>query len=259
MKKRSELSFFRKIQEAVFDISCQRENAVHIKSTTLPCEAILDYEFNYSYSKGIQREFGVRNPPKRNTILGLVNKLETTGSMCEAMAEDVLAVKVVRNSSFLIDPCQAEQVQGENGRLMSEVCSIEKNEKSGRNTNKYVCLQVWMLCNAMALDCATCIQIKSWQRYFMYGKADGNAALARRLYQERYPQRQCPDRKAFVRLHYRLCEYGKFNSPGLGRGRPRSTTQKYRRRFWRLSMRMSMRHRCEVCIQAGGGHFEHLL
>ncbi|KAJ4432089.1 hypothetical protein ANN_20703 [Periplaneta americana] len=60
--------------------------------------------------------------------------------------------------------------------------------------------------------------------HFMYGKADGNAALARRLYQERYPQRQCPDRKTFVRLHYRLCEYGKFNSPGLGRGRPRYTT-----------------------------------
>ncbi|KAJ4447785.1 hypothetical protein ANN_09793 [Periplaneta americana] len=66
---------------AVFDILCQRENAVHIKSTTLPCEAILDYEFNYSYSKDNQREFGVRNPPKRNTILGLVNKLETTGSL----------------------------------------------------------------------------------------------------------------------------------------------------------------------------------
>ncbi|KAJ4449999.1 hypothetical protein ANN_01406 [Periplaneta americana] len=60
--------------------------------------------------------------------------------------------------------------------------------------------------------------------HFMYGKADGNAALARRLYQERYPQRQCPDRKTFVRLHYRLCECEKFNSPGLGRGRPRSTT-----------------------------------
>ncbi|KAJ4434307.1 hypothetical protein ANN_22861 [Periplaneta americana] len=60
--------------------------------------------------------------------------------------------------------------------------------------------------------------------HFKYGKADGNAALARRLYQERYPQRQCPDRKTFVRLHYRLCEYGKFNSPGLGRGQPRSTT-----------------------------------
>ncbi|KAJ4437983.1 hypothetical protein ANN_13922 [Periplaneta americana] len=44
------------------------------------------------------------------------------------------------------------------------------------------------------------------------------------LYQERYPQRQCPDRKTFVRLHYRLCEYEKFNSPDLGRGRPRSTT-----------------------------------
>ncbi|KAJ4447900.1 hypothetical protein ANN_09909 [Periplaneta americana] len=61
--------------------------------------------------------------------------------------------------------------------------------------------------------------------HFMYGKADGNAALARRLYQERYPQRQCPDRKTFT-VHYRLCENGKFNSPGLGRGRPRSITPK---------------------------------
>ncbi|PSN43096.1 hypothetical protein C0J52_23607, partial [Blattella germanica] len=36
------------------------------------------------------------------------------------------------------------------------------------------------------------------EMHFMYGKADGNAALARRLYQERYPQRQCPDRKTFI-------------------------------------------------------------
>ncbi|KAJ4432799.1 hypothetical protein ANN_21438 [Periplaneta americana] len=34
--------------------------------------------------------------------------------------------------------------------------------------------------------------------HFMYGKADGNAELARRLYQERYPQPQCPDRKIFA-------------------------------------------------------------
>ncbi|KAJ4438768.1 hypothetical protein ANN_14719 [Periplaneta americana] len=31
-------------------------------------------------------------------------------------------------------------------------------------------------------------------------------------------------RHLFVRLHYHLCEYGKFNFPGLGRGRPRATT-----------------------------------
>ncbi|KAJ4443717.1 hypothetical protein ANN_05392 [Periplaneta americana] len=31
--------------------------------------------------RAYQREFGVRNPPKRNIILGLVNKLETTGSL----------------------------------------------------------------------------------------------------------------------------------------------------------------------------------
>ncbi|KAJ4446039.1 hypothetical protein ANN_12725 [Periplaneta americana] len=31
-------------------------------------------------------------------------------------------------------------------------------------------------------------------------------------------------RHLYVSITYRLCEYGKFNSPGLGRGRPRSTT-----------------------------------
>ncbi|KAJ4445893.1 hypothetical protein ANN_12579 [Periplaneta americana] len=40
--------------------------------------------------------------------------------------------------------------------------------------------------------------------HFMYGKAGGNAALARRLYQERYPQRQCPDRKTFVQRSARV-------------------------------------------------------
>ncbi|KAJ4445207.1 hypothetical protein ANN_07008 [Periplaneta americana] len=37
--------------------------------------------------RAYQREFGVRNPPKRNTILGLVNKLETTGSLTVNTAE----------------------------------------------------------------------------------------------------------------------------------------------------------------------------
>ncbi|KAJ4430050.1 hypothetical protein ANN_22258 [Periplaneta americana] len=36
---------------------------------------------NRATQRAYQREFGVRNPPKRNTILGLVNKLETTGSL----------------------------------------------------------------------------------------------------------------------------------------------------------------------------------
>ncbi|KAJ4452195.1 hypothetical protein ANN_03713 [Periplaneta americana] len=92
--------------------------------------------------------------------------------------------------------------------------------------------------------------------HFMYGKADGNSALARRLYQERYPQRQCPDRKTFVRLHYSMENLTLLVWEGDDQD---LQLQKYRRRFWRLSMRMSMRHRCEVCIQAGGGHFEHHL
>ncbi|PSN38051.1 hypothetical protein C0J52_24752 [Blattella germanica] len=31
--------------------------------------------------RACQRAFYVRNPPKRNTVLGLVRKLETTGSL----------------------------------------------------------------------------------------------------------------------------------------------------------------------------------
>ncbi|KAJ4432584.1 hypothetical protein ANN_21207 [Periplaneta americana] len=88
---------------------------------------------------------------------------------------------------------------------------IELRENPGKNLNQVV---------AVKGDIKRAI----WQFIPRRSKADGNAALARRLYQERYPQRQCPDRKIFVRLHYLLCEYGKFNSPGLGRGRPRSTT-----------------------------------
>ncbi|KAJ4438502.1 hypothetical protein ANN_14447 [Periplaneta americana] len=38
--------------------------------------------------RAYQREFGFRNPPKRNTILGLVNKLETTGSLLQEPDKD---------------------------------------------------------------------------------------------------------------------------------------------------------------------------
>ncbi|KAJ4435994.1 hypothetical protein ANN_18618 [Periplaneta americana] len=38
--------------------------------------------------RAYQREFGVRNPPKRNTILGQVNKLEKTGSLLQEPDKD---------------------------------------------------------------------------------------------------------------------------------------------------------------------------
>ncbi|KAJ4439392.1 hypothetical protein ANN_07514 [Periplaneta americana] len=94
--------------------------------------------------------------------------------------------------------------------------------------------------------------------HFMYGKADGNAALARRLYQERYPQRQCPD---YLWGHLKSLVYSS----------PVPDLESLRNRIVACSedirntpgdwdrVRRSMRHRCEVCIQAGGGHVEHLL
>jgi hypothetical protein len=60
--------------------------------------------------------------------------------------------------------------------------------------------------------------------HFMYGLADGNAVVARRLYQESYPGRRCPDRKTFVSNHFRLCEHGNFAPRIANRGRPRSMT-----------------------------------
>ncbi|KAJ4431060.1 hypothetical protein ANN_19653 [Periplaneta americana] len=94
--------------------------------------------------------------------------------------------------------------------------------------------------------------------HFTYGKADGNAALARRLYQERYPQRQCPD---YLWGHLKSLVYS-YPVPDLEslRNRIVACSEDIRNTpgVWDR-VRSSMRHRCEVCIQAGGGHFEHLL
>jgi hypothetical protein len=59
---------------------------------------------------------------------------------------------------------------------------------------------------------------------FHVRSGDGNAVVARRLYQERYPGRRCPDRKTFVSIHHRLCEHGNFAPHVPNRGWPRSTT-----------------------------------
>jgi hypothetical protein len=56
------------------------------------------------------------------------------------------------------------------------------------------------------------------------GLVDGNAVVACRLYQERYPGRRCPDRKTSVSIHRRLCKHGNFAPRVANRGRPRSRT-----------------------------------
>ena len=44
--------------------------------------------------------------------------------------------------------------------------------------------------------------------HFVYGVADGNAVEARRVYEERFPGREVPDRRLFQALHQRLRETG---------------------------------------------------
>lgn len=59
------------------------------------------------------------------------------------------------------------------------------------------------------------------EMHFIYGLADGNAAEARRLYHERYPDRDIPAERTFTRLHARLCETGSLNKHAERPGRPR--------------------------------------
>lgn len=44
-----------------------------------------------------------------------------------------------------------------------------------------------------------------------YGRADGNAREARRIYQERHPERRLPDRATFSNTYRRIRETGNLN------------------------------------------------
>ncbi|KAF2905906.1 hypothetical protein ILUMI_00271 [Ignelater luminosus] len=46
---------------------------------------------------------------------------------------------------------------------------------------------------------------------FMYGKADGNAAAAQRLYRERFPERRVPHVTVFGNTYRRMSETGNLN------------------------------------------------
>ncbi|KAJ4429861.1 hypothetical protein ANN_22065 [Periplaneta americana] len=104
--------------------------------------------------------------------------------------------------------------------------------------------------------------------HFMHGKADGNAALARRLYQERYPQRQRPDRNTFVQVQEEILEAVNM-TPSIRTRRVALQVNVPHTTVWRLlkeyqlypyhlqrvqalspadypaQVRRSMRHRCE--------------
>lgn len=59
--------------------------------------------------------------------------------------------------------------------------------------------------------------------HLMYGAANCNRAEARRLYEERFPNRRLPGEKMFQKIHARLIETGSFKTGTLGRGRPMTT------------------------------------
>lgn len=63
--------------------------------------------------------------------------------------------------------------------------------------------------------------------HYFYGLAGGSALEARRLYGERFPNRQCPNFKTFTAVHNRLREIGSFtpNKSDTGRGKSVRTVE----------------------------------
>ncbi|KAJ4432368.1 hypothetical protein ANN_20987 [Periplaneta americana] len=95
------------------------------------------------------------------------------------------------------------------------------NAGSGRNVN---CLETHTECCVGVRLCDMYSNQELAEIHFMYGKADGNAFEWLVVLPGKVPTgRQCPDRKHLY-VSITVCANGKFNSPGLGRGRPRSTT-----------------------------------
>ena len=56
-----------------------------------------------------------------------------------------------------------------------------------------------------------------------YGMAGYNGRVAARLYAARWPNRPCPDHRAFDRVYARGCETGDLKPNRRGAGRPRTT------------------------------------
>lgn len=57
--------------------------------------------------------------------------------------------------------------------------------------------------------------------HFMYGKANGNASEAARMYQDEFPARRHPDSRVFTRIHQMLRDKGNFSASERA-GRPRT-------------------------------------
>lgn len=55
--------------------------------------------------------------------------------------------------------------------------------------------------------------------HFIYGRANGNGLLAKRLYVQKYPNRRAPSHRIFARIHQRLRDTGSFEPRNHDRGR----------------------------------------
>ncbi|KAJ4445825.1 hypothetical protein ANN_12510 [Periplaneta americana] len=86
--------------------------------------------------RAYQREFGVRNPPKRNTILGLVNKLETTGSLVSEKGRH----RSSRLPTVVVDIFELDACQG-----IGKVCLVYIHKSECESDLKREDPKIWLL------------------------------------------------------------------------------------------------------------------
>ncbi|KAJ4425457.1 hypothetical protein ANN_28073 [Periplaneta americana] len=153
--------------------SSEEGNSSHLEVTEMKIECV-----EHSYE--IKSEIKVDNTPMP-TSLAFVN--------CE-IDEDLLDVDRVEQEEKLEISSEEDEVLTERS-LPSKETLRGHSDSSFRGEGYIQCCVGVRLCDMYSNQ-------EMAEIHFMYGKADGNAALARRLYQERYPQRQCPDRKTFA-------------------------------------------------------------
>lgn len=71
---------------------------------------------------------------------------------------------------------------------------------------------VWVLLSCAILAMVNYTNAEMADMHLAYGAANGNARRARRIYQERYPNRRVPSHPTFTRIHRTLSEIGRFDA-----------------------------------------------
>ncbi|KAJ4431571.1 hypothetical protein ANN_20170 [Periplaneta americana] len=178
--------------------------------------------------RAYQREFGVRNPPKRNTILGLVNKLETTGSLV------------------------SEKGKHRSSRLPTVVVDVRARlEQSPKKSLRRLSQET----GYFQQDGATCHT--SNESMELIGSFFDDRIISRNVWPPRSPDLTTPDFFLWGYLKDRVYATRPQTLDDL----KHNITQEIQAIDNRVLQRVAsnMERRVELCLMQDGGHFQHLL